>query len=211
LGAVGHVGEGRDAKAGDIGGSRGMTAAWWCWLTNSPPLLPGPFIDQCDKLRRCLFELDPLTLMPGLDITHARRDIMNDPMLEEFIASLVAGRAMRGPSLGRLRPTLVTRKMRSHQRSTTKAPALLRKGNTCRPSMLIPRIQRALVTALALFSTKCPAQWATDPRCHLSRGNHRSRHHGWRSPCHRVSMHLWRLPIPSRTMACSVCCRGRTT
>jgi hypothetical protein len=114
LGAVGHVGEGCDAKAGDIGGSRGVTAAWWCWLTTSPPLLPRPFIDQRDKLRRCLFELDPLTLMPGLDTTHARRDIMNGPMLEEFIASLIASRAMRGPSLGRLRPTLVTRKIRSH-------------------------------------------------------------------------------------------------
>jgi hypothetical protein len=108
LGAVGHVGERRDAKAGDIGGSRGVIAAWWCWLTTSPPLLSGPFIDQRDKLRRCLFELDPLTLMPGLDTTHARRDIMNNPMLEEFMASLAASQAMRGPSLGRLRPTLVT-------------------------------------------------------------------------------------------------------
>lgn len=172
MGAVGHVGEGRDAKAGDIGGSRGVTTVWWCWLTTSPSLLPGPFIDQRDELRRCLSELDPLTLMPGLDTTHARRDIMNDPMLEEFIASLAASRAMRGPSLGRLPPTLVTAPPQDE------VPSEANCEGTCAP----PQRQHVLAqhvdsADLACFgyrpsasSTKCPAQLATDPPLSLEQG-----------------------------------------
>ena len=51
----------------------------------------------------CLSELDPLTLMLTSypDATLVGRDVMEDPMLEEFAVSLTANRTARGSSLGR--------------------------------------------------------------------------------------------------------------
>ena len=43
---------------------------------------------------------DPLTLMLYLDATHGR-DITEDPMLEEFVASLASSRIVAWPSLER--------------------------------------------------------------------------------------------------------------
>lgn len=47
-------------------------------------------------------EPDPLTLTLCLDVTHDR-DIMEDPMLEEFAAMLVGTQVVTRPSLERLR------------------------------------------------------------------------------------------------------------
>jgi hypothetical protein len=52
-------------------------------------------------------EPDPLTLMLYLGATHDR-DISEDPMVEEFIASLVGNPIVAWPSLEILPSTLVT-------------------------------------------------------------------------------------------------------
>jgi hypothetical protein len=48
----------------------------------------------------CLSELDPLMLVMYPDTTYVGRNVMKDPMLKEFVASLALNRTVRGPTPG---------------------------------------------------------------------------------------------------------------